>query len=94
MNSVPKSRTVSTRQELSQIVGEIRDAVAAGVLRQVIPDPSQHATNEDISELGSDGTLPDFIEMRFDVIGSSIRYKLVVEVYHGGGGTWARERPS
>ena len=91
MNAILAPRAVQRPTELETLLRGIKEAVAAGSLRQVRPDPSPFATDLDIGDLAEHGPWPDYLEMRFDVAGSRVRYKLAVETYHGAGGTWGPE---
>lgn len=89
MTAIPAIRSIATPSDLTSLIGEIKAAVAAGVLKQVRPDPSPFATDEEIVNVPEHGPWPDLIEMRFEVLGTAVRYKLSVETFHGAGGTWA-----
>lgn len=91
MAGVPFTRTLTTRTDFASLIREIKAAVAAGVLEQLRPDASPFATEMLVIDLAEQGPWPDYIEMRFQVRGTAVRYKLAVETYHGAGGTWAPE---
>lgn len=91
VNAILAPRTVRRPADLAVLLREIKAAVAAGSLRQVRPDPSLFATDMNIGEIAEDGPWPDYLEMRFDIPGSPVRYKLAVETYHGASGTWGPE---
>jgi hypothetical protein len=71
--------------ELSKIIAAAKTAVETGDLRPVKTTESPFAT--DISEVGADGPWPDYLELHFEDRAGR-RYKLVVETYHGAGGSW------
>ncbi len=89
MTAIPAARRVATPAELSLLIREVKAAIAAGLLEQVRPDSSPFATDAEIADFTEEGPWPDFIEVRFRVRGTAVRYKLSVETYHGAGGTWA-----
>ncbi len=89
MTGVPATRSIATPSDLALLIREIKTAVATGVLKQVRPDPSPFSTDAEIADLADQGPWPDYIEMRFEVPGTAVRYKLAAETFHGAGGTWA-----
>ena len=91
MSGSPDPREIRTPSDLAVLIREIKGAVAAGILRQMRPDPSPFATDVEVSELAEDGPWPDYLEMRFAVQGARTQFKLAVETYHGAGGTWGPE---
>ncbi len=91
MKAILTPRTLRTPAELTALMREIRQEVATGLLRQVRPDPSPFATDRSLADLAEQGPWPDYLELRFDVAGTPVRYKLSVETYHGSGGTWGPE---
>jgi hypothetical protein len=88
MSGIPATRKIETPGELAALLREIKAAIAAGILEQIRPDPSPFATDAAISDVADNGPWPDYMEMRFRVPGTAVRYKLAAETYHGAGGTW------
>jgi hypothetical protein len=89
VTGVPATRRITTPADLAALVREIKAAVSAGILKQVRPDPSPFATDTEIADLAEQGPWPDYLEIRFQVQGTAVQYKLAAETYHGAGGTWA-----
>jgi hypothetical protein len=88
MSGLPATRRINTPADLSTLLRELKEAVGAGILEQVRPDPSPFATDAAISDIADRGPWRDYIELRFRSRGESQQYKLVAETYHGTGGTW------
>lgn len=91
MKVVPATRSINTQLQLALLIRELKQAVAAGVLEQIRPDPSLFLTDLGIDEIEESGPWPDYLELKFRVIGEERKYKLSVETYHGVGGSWTVE---
>ncbi|WP_050726529.1 hypothetical protein [Vulgatibacter incomptus] len=91
MSNVPSSKAIRTPAELVYILQELKQAVAAGYIEQIRPDPSPFATDSSVEDIEEAGPWPDYIELRFRAPRDGARYMLSVDTYHGAGGTWGPE---
>ena len=91
MSEVPDTRTIHTPADLVVLLRELKQAVVAGDLEQIRPDPSPFATDSSVEDIDDNGPWPDYIELRFRAPRDGTLYKLSVETYHGAGGTWGPE---
>lgn len=91
VNAVPVARRISTPGEMAALLREIKESTVAGILEQVRPDASRFATDVALAAIPDNGPWPDYLELRFLAPGTGAKYKLVVETYHGTGGTWGLE---
>ncbi|MEJ1965148.1 MAG: hypothetical protein WDO56_27865 [Gammaproteobacteria bacterium] len=66
----------------------LKQSLSDGSLRQIKPADTPFALN-DIRNVPESGPWPDYVEAYFEDR-SGQRYKLVVEAYHGAGGSWER----
>lgn len=82
------SRRVESPAELADLFKDVSDAVHSGELHQIVPTGAPFATTEDIRKIPPTGPWPDYLEFHLHDAQSGKHYKLVVETYHGHGGTW------
>jgi hypothetical protein len=77
-------RSVSSLGEFQSVVSDIKLWIKSGLLIQInIDDQAQNILN-----IKDEGPYPDFVEAEFsDTVG--LYYRLSVDLYHGGGGTWS-----
>jgi hypothetical protein len=79
---------VSSPGGLARVLRDAKQCVAEGVLRQVRPVDAPFAI-DDLLTVPDEGPWPDYLEAYFEDRQGQ-RYKLVVETYHGSGGSWGR----
>ena len=85
--SFPEIEThISSPGELTTILRELKQCVAQGNLRHLKPNDTPLAL-DDFSAVPEEGPWPDYIEAYFEDPHGK-RYKLIVETYHGTGGSW------
>jgi hypothetical protein len=82
---------IRTPAQLSAVIRSIQAQVAAGELVQTA-DSSSLIPSVDVCALSDEGAWPDYIEARFAAQVSGARFTLVVETFHGVGGSWRRSR--
>ena len=69
---------------------DVKRCLADGSLRQIRPVNAPFALH-DLMSVPDEGPWPDYVEAHFED-SSGQRYSLIVETYHGAGGSWKRER--
>ena len=83
-----RPRQLESPGDLSQLIAEIAEAVRKGELVQLFPSGAPFATTKDIRDIAPEGPWPDYLELHFEDVRDSKRYRLTAESYHGRGGTW------
>lgn len=78
--------SISSPKELVEILRKAKQELARGTLRQINPSNSPFAAL-DLSVMPDQGPWPDYFEAYFED-DQGRRYKLLVETYHGSGGSW------
>lgn len=91
VNNIPNARSIESPEQLSEVLKEINQAVAAGYLHQVEAETLSFANDFLLSDILIKGPWPDYFELYFQESNFGQRYKLSVETYHGAGGCWDRE---
>ena len=78
-------------QQLQRIVAKIQAAVDAGILRCNEFESSRALIGQPaFSDLDLDNTIPDIIRYYFECSSCRSVFGLLVEAFHGQGGTWSR----
>ncbi len=78
-------------QQLRRVVGKIRDAVAAEILRCNEFESSRALIGQPpFSELNLESTIPDVIRYYFECSSCGTVFGLMVETFHGQGGQWSK----
>lgn len=81
------AQTIASPRQLTNLLSQLKQAVAAGGLHQIEPRDAPLASPVHITVLGDRGPWPDYLELHF--LGrDGTRYRLAVETYHGTGGRW------
>ena len=81
-------RDLDSRDDLANLLGEVKEAVRNGELHQITLPGAPFATKEDVQKLLPGGPWPDYLELHFEDRQTGKRYRLVAETYHGRGGRW------
>jgi len=79
---------ISSPTELTEILRNAKQCIADGTLQQIKPGNAPFAV-DDLTVVPDEGPWPDYLEAHF-VDHNGRRYKLIVETYHGAGGSWGR----
>ena len=85
-----ETRTIHSAMELAQMLRELKQAVAQGVVRQVHPRQTVLLREIRLEDIPDKGPWPDYIEMYFEDVNTRDVYRLSVETYHGIGGSCER----
>jgi hypothetical protein len=85
-------RRIDSPADLSQIMCDIKLKISEGKLRQIWKSGSILSTDDPIEGIPEDGPWDDFLEMYFVDVESGEEYRLLVETYHGSGGSWEKLR--
>lgn len=90
MGEIPPSRIIQSPGELASLIRELKAAVAAGDIEQIL-HPGSATGDVAIGDVPESGPWPDHLELRFAMRDGTTRYRLSVETYHGTGGTWGAD---
>jgi hypothetical protein len=88
MTHIPPAQRIESLGRFRTVIREIQGSIEAGLLIQDFGPGLFNAAGVAINDLGSNGPWPDIVDMYFKDADGGQRYRLFVEVYRGGGGTW------
>lgn len=85
MGTIPEPQRIQTPGKLWAIVDGVRSAVSSNVLVQIEPPDALFYDYVLLEDVRMGNELPDIIDLFFQEVGTSKRYQLSVDMYHGGG---------
>jgi hypothetical protein len=88
-DEIGEARSIRSPYQLSQLIGQIRDAIAAGVLEANEFESTRASIGQEpFDRISAEGPWPDVMCCFFKCRACGQPFELSVETYHGRGGTW------